>query len=158
MRKGSKSVACAWLFFSALMALSAAVQAIEVTRSLAADAALAAQQGKPLLLFVTQPGCPYCERARHEYLRHLAVDPAYTARAMFRELSIGASLEGFDGQRQSGQDAARGLGVRLYPTIVIVDAMGKQLAAPLRGFSADFYAPTIEGRISDAQQALKARK
>jgi thioredoxin-related protein len=141
-----------------LVALAGAAQAIELTRSLAVDARSAAQQGRPLLLFVTQPGCPFCERARREVLRHLAVDPAYTSRAVFRELSIGTTVTGFDGKPQSGLEAARALGVRLYPTVLIVDAAGTPLAAPLRGYSPDFYTATLDGRLSDAEQALKARK
>ena len=158
MQRRFKSLACTWWLSIALAASAYAAPAFELTRSLVADTQIAAQQAKPLLLFVTQPGCPYCERARREALRHLAVDPAYTARAVFRELSIGTTLEGFDGKRQSGLEVARILNVRLYPTVVLVDASGTALAAPLRGYSADFYLSSIDARIGDAEQALKSRK
>ena len=156
MQRRIKSLACAWLLSVASIALAGADPSIDLTRSLAADVQSAAQQSKPLLLFVTQPGCSYCERARREVLRHLAVDPAYTSRAVFRELSIGSAIAGFDGKPQSGLEAARALGVRLYPTVVIVDAAGTALAAPLRGYSPDFYTATLDGRLSDAEQALRA--
>ena len=131
--------------------------AIEPTRNLAADAQAATRANKPLLLFVTQPGCPYCERARREYLRHLAVDPAYTPRVLMRELSIEGSVTGFDGKRTSALDAARALKVKLYPTIVLVDAEGRTLAKPLIGFTVpDFYAAQIDGRIDEARTQLTA--
>lgn len=84
MRRLTKSLAraCAVTLAAALLAASA--HAIDVTQNRAAEGAIAAQQSKPLLLVFTQPGCPYCERARAQYLRHLAVAPAYTARAIFR--------------------------------------------------------------------------
>ena len=150
-----KSLACAFV----LLAGFGAAQAQELARNLAADAQAAAQQGKPLLLFVTQPGCAYCERARREYLRHLAVDPAYTKRVVLRELSIDASVTGFDGKRSSGLAAARALKVRLYPTIVLVDAAGSPMAPPLAGFTVpDFYAAQIDGRIEAAETRLAAQR
>jgi thioredoxin-related protein len=159
MRKRAKSVACAWLF-TLLCAIGAHAQAaIEVAQNLAADAQIATQQSKPLLLFFTQPGCPYCERARREYLQHLAVDPAYTLRVLFREVSIDSQVTGFDGKRSSGLVLARALGIKLYPTILIVDGAGKPLATPLRGFTVpDFYAAAIDSRIDEARKAMRERQ
>ena len=162
MLKRSKSLACALSFlvcFGTSEAIKPAhAQRIEPAHNLAADARAAAQQGKPLLLFVTQPGCPFCERARREYLRHLAVDPAYTRRLLFRELSIEGKVTGFDGKRSSGLAAARALKIKLYPTIVIVDGAGEAIAAPLVGFTVpDFYAAQIDGRIEEAELHLAAR-
>ena len=160
----AKSLACAVLrfalltLFAALTTGAAQAQSIALARNLAADAKAAAQQGKPLLIFVTQPGCGYCERARREYLRHLAVDPAYTARVLIRELSIDRYLTGFDGRRTSGVELARGLKVKLYPTIVMVDAAGQALAPPLIGFTVpDFYAAQIDQRLETAEAGLAAR-
>ena len=111
-----------------------------------------------MLLVVTQPGCPFCDRARREYLRHLAVDPAYTRRLLFRELSIEGNVTGFDGKRSTGLAAARALKIKLYPTIVIVDGAGAAIAAPLVGFTVpDFYAAQIDGRIEEAELQLAAR-
>lgn len=138
--------------------MPAHAQRIELAHNLASDARTAAQQDKPLLLFVTQPGCPFCERARREYLRHLAVDPAYTRRLLFRELSIEGNVTGFDGKRSTGLAAARALKIKLYPTIVIVDGAGEAIAAPLVGFTvADFYGAQIDGRIEEAELQLAAR-
>ena len=155
----AKSLACAVLLFTIFGAGAAAAQGIELARNLAAEAQTAAHQGKPLLLFVTQPGCAYCERARSEYLRHLAADPAYTSRVLLRELSIDRYVNGFDGRRISGVEAARGLKVKLYPTIVMVDASGQALAAPLAGFTVpDFYAAQIDGRIEAAELKIAATR
>lgn len=162
MLKRAKSLACTLsllICFGAVGAQKPAhAQRIELAHNLAADAHAAAQQGKPLLLFVTQPGCAFCERARREYLRHLAVDPAYTRRLSFRELSIEGSITGFDGKRSTGLAAARALKVKLYPTIVIVDGAGQSIAAPLAGFNVpDFYTAQIDSRIEEAEVQLAAR-
>ena len=162
MLKRVKSLACALSLLACFGALGAMMpahaQRIELAHNLASDARTAAQQDKPLLLFVTQPGCPFCERARREYLRHLAVDPAYTRRLLFRELSIEGDVTGFDGKRSTGLAAARALKIKLYPTIVIVDGAGEAIAAPLVGFTvADFYGAQIDGRIEEAELQLAAR-
>ncbi len=167
----AKSLACAVFLLAGVTAVfgsgatlaqsiaSTAVPRVDLARNLAAEARTAAQQNKPLLLFVTQPGCGFCERARSEYLRHLAVDPAYTARVLIRELSIDRAVTGFDGRRVTGVEMARGLKVKLYPTIVVVDAAGEALAAPLIGFTVpDFYAAQIDARIEEAEVKLAARK
>ncbi len=157
VRRLAKSLARACAATLAIALFASGAQAIEVTQNLVAEGAIAAQQSKPLLLFFTQPGCSFCERARAEYLRHLALDPAYTARAIFREVSIGKSVTGFDGQRRSGAAVGRAQGVTLYPTIVIVDASGKPLAPPLRGYTVpDFYGASIDSRLDDAHAALQA--
>lgn len=161
MRGLFKSLACACVLTVTVGAFLAliprAALAIEVSRHLQADARAAADAKKPLLLFVTQPGCPYCERARREVMRHLARDPAFTSRAIFREVSIGDTVDGFDGKPVSGLVVARSLGVRLYPTVVLVDSTGTSIASPLRGFSADFYVPSITSRIDEAEQSLRSR-
>jgi thioredoxin-related protein len=163
----AKSLACTVLLIAVFASSATLAQGvasgiapgIELARNLTAEARAAAQQGKPLLLFVTQPGCTYCERARREYLRHLAVDPAYTSRVLIRELSIDRYVTGFNGRRISGAEVAHGLKVKLYPTIVVVDATGEAIAAPLVGFTVpDFYAAQIDGRIDEAEAKLAARK
>lgn len=138
--------------------------AIEAARDLAADAASAqagtasALPARPILLFVTQPGCPYCDRARRQYLRHMAKDPHYVSRAVMREVSIAAQLKDFDGRRISGQELATRLSIRLYPTIVLVDGTGKLLAPPLIGFTVpDFYAAYVDERIATAEKTLTAK-
>ena len=157
VRRLPKSLARACTVTLAASLFAASGYAIEVTHNLAADGAIAAQQSKPLLLFFTQPGCSYCERARAEYLRHLAVDPAYTSRAIFREVSIGKLVAGFDGQRRTGSSVARAHGVTLYPTVLIVDAAGKQLAPPLRGYTTpDFYGASIDSRLDEAVKVLRS--
>ena len=73
-------------------------------------------------------------------------------------MSIDAQLAGFDGKHTSGLALARAQGIKLYPTIVLVDGTGGQLAAPLRGYGVpDFYAATIAARIDDARRAMGKR-
>ena len=167
-----KSLACALLLTLAAFLLPSAALAIEPARDLAADAAAvrtgvrpgeqtagtASKSGRPILLFVTQPGCPYCDRARRQYLRHMAKDPQYVSRVLMREVSIAAHLKDFDGHRISGQELATRYAIRLFPTIVLVDEAGRLIAPPLIGFTVpDFYAAYVEDRIATAEKTLTAK-
>ena len=162
-----KSLACALLLILAASLLPSATSAIEPARDLAADAAAVrpgeqtagttSKPGRPILLFVTQPGCPYCDRARRQYLRHMAKDPQYVSRVLMREVSIAAHLKDFDGHRVSGQELATRYAIRLFPTIVLVDEAGRLIAPPLIGFTVpDFYAAYVEERIATAEKTLTA--
>ena len=126
-----------------------------ISRDLRADARVAAQNHQPLLLFFTLEGCPYCERVRREYLGPMSRDPEQARRALIREVPIEATLAGFDGAPRSARDLAGAFNIRLYPTVVLVDAGGAALAEPLVGFSSpDFYGAYLDQRIDTAQKKI----
>ena len=126
-------------------------------KTLAADARVASDRKVPILLFFSQAGCGFCERARREYLRPLAQSGAWATRALMREVPIEATLTGFDGKRVSGRDLAQVYGIRVFPTVVFVDAGGNLIAEPLAGFTVpDFYAAYLDQRL-DAASARLAR-
>lgn len=124
-------------------------------KSLAADARAATDRKLPILLFFSQAGCGFCERARREYLRPLAGSGAWASRALMREVPIETMLAGFDGKHLSGRDLARVYGIKVFPTVVFVDANGNLIAEPLAGFTVpDFYAAYLEQRLEAASARL----
>ncbi len=145
-------LACAFL---PATAHSAHADELAHARALAADARIATDRKLPILLFFSQARCGFCERARREYLRPLAASGAWATRALMREVPIEASLTGFDGKRLSGRDLARVYGVKVFPTVVFVDAGGNLIAEPLAGFTVpDFYAAYLEQRLEAAAARL----
>ena len=133
-----------------------AAEAPAITLDLRADAAAAGWQHLPLLLFFTLDGCPYCERVRREYLGPMSADPDQAKRALIRELPIEATLAGFDGSRKSAREIAARYKVTLFPTVIMVDAHGTEIAEPLVGFSSpDFYGGLLDGRIDTANEKIK---
>ena len=124
--------------------------------SLAADARTATEKNLPILLFFTQPGCGFCERARREYLGPLAASGAWSARALIREIAIDATFAGLDGKPTAGRDLARSYGIRVFPTVIFIDASGKRIAEPLAGFTVpDFYSAYLEQRLEAASARLR---
>ena len=156
-------LACALVLAASLGALlhasaANAEEPLPLARDLRADARLAAQKKQPILLFFTLAGCPFCERVRREYLGPMSLDPAEAARALYREIPIEATLTGFDGTPLAARDLAATLGVKFFPTVVLVDGSGTPLAAPLVGFSVpDFYGAYLEDRIATALQKTNSR-
>lgn len=122
------------------------------------DARGMAQERRPIMLFFTQAGCPYCERARREYLGPLAREAATADRFVLREIAIESSLIDLDGRRVSAREFALAYKVRLFPTVILIDATGRLLAEPLVGFTVpDFYGAYLEARVATAIGALEPR-
>ena len=124
-------------------------------RDLAADAQTARGLRQPIVLFFTQAGCIFCERARAAYLRPLAARDDPALKALLREVPIESTLGGFDGKPVTGSDLARALGVRMFPTVVFLDSRGTHIAEALIGYTVpDFYGAYFEQRLDASIRRL----
>jgi hypothetical protein len=130
-------------------------QTLPLASDLAADARAAAQERKPLLLFFDREECPYCEQALREYLVPMAAEGA--SRALFRQVEIDRTLAvvDFDGRASTHRAIAERYGVRLSPTVVVVDARGQPLAEPIVGLMPDFYGAYLDAALAGAQAKLR---
>src|SRR4051794_22016140 len=79
-------LACAFLLSAGTAARAA--QGLPGARDLAADSGIARARKVPIVLFFNRLDCPYCERALREYLEPMSRDPAFSARAVFRQIDI----------------------------------------------------------------------
>ena len=84
---------------------STLTQAGEVppAQNLRDDGAIATQKGLPILLFYTANYCRYCDAVKAEFLGHMAIDPAYQMRAIFREVRIDSSTPLIDFNAKIGR-------------------------------------------------------
>ena len=126
---------------------------------LAATATQARRSGVAILLAFTQTGCPYCTRARNDYLLPLQSGAAYGAKIVIREIDIHSTgaLRGFAGEPTTAADFARRYRVTKVPTVIVVDYAGNALADPIVGLLAeDFYQSYLERAIDAA--GIKLRK
>ena len=148
------SLACAFAFTAPL---AAAGTNLAQASDLATAAARESTSGRPIVLFFTQPGCPFCERARREYIRPLAAGKAWSAQALTFEVSLTGGFTGFDGRRTTGAELARSYGIRAYPTVLFVDSKGTVVAEPLVGFTVpDFYGAYLDDRLRTARERIGA--
>jgi thioredoxin-related protein len=133
--------------------------ALPAARDFAADSRNVASGKKPLLVLFSQTGCPWCERARREFLLPMQANSSYQAKVIFRQIDIDQAtpLTGFDGAPTSHQAFARMMKVDRFPTILLLGQDGRVLAEPLVGFGiADFYGAYIDERIEQAVARLLA--
>lgn len=130
-------------------------------RDLAADARLASQRNIPLLLLFSEAGCPWCERARQEFLLPMQRNPEYQAKVMMREVGIDskAALVDFAGNKTTQAEFARRHGISMMPTVMLLGPRGETLAEPLVGFrGADYYGYFLDQRIDEALAQLRGAR
>ena len=125
---------------------------------LAATARVARTSGVPILLVFTETGCPYCARARNDYLLPLQASVNYGGKVVIREVDVhgAGTLRGFAGERITPAAFARRYQISKVPTVIVVDHDGKPLAQPVVGLLADdFYQSYLEHAIDAGHLKLK---
>jgi len=148
----------AWL---ALASVSAGAESrLRSARDLAGEAASSARQGRVLLVLFSEPGCPWCERVRREFLLPMQSNAGYRVRVAFVQVDVNSTraLRDFGGHTTTHAEFARVNGVRLYPTVMLFGPAGQRLAEPLPGFSGpDFYGAYLDQRIDEAVGKLRTQ-
>lgn len=127
-------------------------------RNFAADVRLAVQRKIPLLVLFSEADCPWCERARQEFLLPMQRNPDYKARVLMREVGTDsrAELVDFAGNKTTQAEFARRQGVLMMPTVMLLGPRGEALAEPLVGFGgADYYGYFLDQRIDAALARLR---
>jgi thioredoxin-related protein len=108
----------------------------------------------------TSPGCPFCHRAKSEYLVPMLKDPAYKNKVIMREVDITSQspLTLYNGSKSTGAEFAAQHKVTIVPTIKVMDAQDKELAEPIMGLLiADYYFGYIDSAITDGLQKMRAQ-
>ena len=111
--------------------------------------------GKRVVLF-SLPGCHYCEEVRSHYLAPLARDAAQRGRLVIREVDLDSArkLTDFDGSPTTQAAFAKRMKVQFAPTVLFLDAHGRQVASPLVGAGkADFYGGYLDDAIAAGVKA-----
>ncbi len=156
MRTAAVLAACAVLAAGAVADDGALLAA---PTDLRADGMLAASRGKPIIVLFSLPGCQYCEVVRRNYLAPMARLPHEADRPVVRELELTGTvaLPGFRGDKTSGSALANQYGVRVAPTVVMLDRGGNLLAPPLVGGDvAGMYGAYLDRALDEARAKLSA--
>jgi len=108
----------------------------------------------PVLLLLTAEECDYCEAIRSHYLEPMIRSGKYDSSLLFRQLYIDEFhyLRNHRGELVGGDQIALKYDVEVTPTILFIDASGKELADRIVGLSgADYFDRTLDTHISQAQ-------
>ncbi len=115
-------------------------------------------QSLPLLLAFRADYCGFCRKLETEHLEPMVRDGQYATRILIRRFDVGSdqTLTDFNGNKISAEAFAERYQASLTPTLLFLDAEGKEVAERLLGYnSPDFYGAYLEQAISTAQQAVK---
>lgn len=150
------------LFMAGARALAAegAHAPLPEATDLASDVRDAAASGRAVVVFFSAPGCPWCMRARRDYLVPLSKSADGPPRVILRELGIdsGEALIAPSGERTTRSRWARSLGIRFTPVTLFLGPDGKEAAPRIVGYpGSDFYGGYVEERIEMARKGPNAR-
>ena len=144
------------LMLAALAApLAARAQETALPRpaSLPEAARRAALRGNPLVLLVSLPSCPYCERIRRSHLLPLQAELGDGVVQI--DLGSAHALVDFDGTTRSHAAVAQAWKANFAPTVLFFDTRGRELAERLVGAGLpDFYGAYLDQRLETARRQL----
>jgi thioredoxin-related protein len=122
--------------------------------SLKAAAQAAVRQGHPLVVMTTLKGCPFCDVVRDQFLQPaLAAGRLFAVQVDVRDRQM--PLQDFAGSTRTGADMAREWKARFAPTVLFLDAQGREIAERLVGVTLiEFYDQYLWQRIAQAQTKL----
>ena len=147
------------LFLLLLATLPARAVEVPVTTDLQADARQAAERRVPLMLVVAADYCSFCKLLAEEFLKPMLLSGDYTDKVLIRELRIDDddTIRDFDGAEISPDTIALRYRASLTPTLLFLDAQGREVAQRLVGVGTlDFYGEEIDQAILRALQGIRA--
>ncbi|MES9947139.1 MAG: thioredoxin fold domain-containing protein [Candidatus Thiodiazotropha sp.] len=113
----------------------------------------------PILLMVSQYHCSYCDRMKEEILEPMQLDLEYQQRVLIRELSIdpGETVTSLQGKREEAADFASQYNVSVTPTLLFLDAEGREAAERIIGINTvDFLILYIDDAIKQATTRMQS--
>ncbi|MCU7937214.1 MAG: thioredoxin fold domain-containing protein [Candidatus Thiodiazotropha sp. (ex Dulcina madagascariensis)] len=116
-------------------------------------AAESEQRRLPILLMVSQYHCGFCDRMKEEVLQPMRLSGEYRNRVLMRELSIdpGETITNFQGEPETAEDFIHQYEVHVTPTLLFLDAEGKEAAERIVGINTvDYLIFYIEEAIDEA--------
>ncbi len=126
---------CAFLLLA--VEVSAAGVRVPVATDLQRDGAYALQQHLPILLAFSADECSYCEMLEQDFLEPMLLGGDYRDKIIIRKLILdnGSSAIGFNGKAIDATRLSDHYRIFVTPTIVFVDASGKELAERMVGIN-----------------------
>lgn len=131
---------------------------VRLVTDLRADGRLARQRQVPILIMFSMTHCPYCVVVREEFLKPMLRNPDYADRVIIREIHTDdyGTLRDFDGQPVTADELAHRYHASLAPTVVFLDADGRELAKRLVGITTvDYYGGFLDEAIDSSLQRLR---
>ncbi len=121
------------------------------------EASVARADNLILVLEFSSDDCTYCRKLENLFLLPMQRNAEYDAKILIRTVSLDSfeTLVDFNGQTVSTGEFASRYEVSLTPTLLFLNAEGKEMSDKLVGiWSEDFYGGFIDSRIDEARAKL----
>ena len=121
------------------------------------EARLARDNNLILVLEFSSEYCGFCRKLEDLFLVPMQRNAEYGAKILIRSVSLDSyeTLVDFDGRLLSTSEFASRYDVSLTPTLLFLNAEGRELSEKLVGiWSEDFYGGFIDSRIDEARERL----
>ena len=120
--------------------------------------ATARRERRVLVVLVSQYDCPYCHRIKEEIIFPMIKAKDFAGEILLGELYIdeGEMVVDFSGRRVSAADFVHGYGVYVTPTLLFLDADGRELAEKMVGINTmEMYFYYLSEAIREAVAKLR---
>ena len=137
MKQLYKAVVYGCAFLSLAAEASGADVQVPVATDLQRDGAHALEQYLPILLAFSADECSYCEMLEEDFLEPMLLGGDYRDKIIIRKLILdnGSSAINFNGRAIDATQLSDEYRVFVTPTILFVDANGKELAERMVGIN-----------------------
>ena len=115
------------------------------------------QENKGLMLMLHAKGCSYCERLEEDLIRPMAISGEYDDRYIIRKFRIdsGVPVVDFSGQKIDPETLGRRYDGQLTPTLVFLDANGKERAEKIIGYNVpSLFGGYVENQLEIMRKSL----
>jgi len=123
-----------------------------------ADSQQARQRHVPILLMFAQQGCSWCHFVEEDQLKPMLRNADYRAQVIIRQVMTDdlGNITDFDGSQTDANALAIRYNASLTPTVVFVDANGKQLAHNIVGVrNTDFYGGELDDGLAQSEKMIR---
>ena len=128
--------------------------------NLQADGQQADKRHVPILLMFAQHGCSWCHYVEEDQLKPMLRNADYRAHVIIRQIMTDDlnNITDFDGSATDANTLAARYNATLTPTVVFVDATGKQLVPSIVGVSnPDFYGGDLDNGLARSEQIISSQ-
>lgn len=135
------------------------LQSIQPAVSLDRDSRSVSQNHRPIVIFVSQHGCQFCEILRKQVLLPMLRAGELDGKVILREVSLdsGFQLRDFTGERIGGSSFARRYDAEITPTILFLDGSGQEVADRIVGVgNIEYYGFYLDKAIAAATKVIAA--
>jgi len=141
-----------WMSIAALLGLVQPAVDLQQTGLLARDRQI------PVLLYVSRSDCTFCRRFEAEVLSPLVRSGTIAGKIIIRELvwDLPQPVTDFAGREVSGAALAQAYDAKLTPTLLFLDANGREITTRITGYPrSDYFSYYLEAAVAEAAAAVQ---